>query len=120
MSILIKGIEMPKCCKDCFGCKADLFSDNGIACVVYLCQFTRTATGEEGVLDICPLIEVPDDNAPVKHGKWVLIGQMGGLIIIECSACHKRSYYQYNFCPECGAEMDCKDIYVLGKKEEEK
>lgn len=59
MSVLIKGMEMPKCCKDCFGCKADLFSDNGIACVVYLCQFTRTATGEEGVLDICPLIEVP-------------------------------------------------------------
>lgn len=66
MSILIKGVEMPKCCKNCFGCNADLFSDNGIACVVYLCQFTRTATGEEGVLDICPLIEVP-----TPHGRLI-------------------------------------------------
>lgn len=75
MSILIKGMEMPKCCKDCFGCKADLFSDNGIACVVYLCQFTRTATGEEGVLDICPLVEVPTHgrliDADALKKKWL-------------------------------------------------
>ena len=116
MGIYINGMEMPKSCIECP-------MQFGGMCYVQPAEIDEprvadTPSDVKGRADWCPLIEVPDDNATEKHGKWVLIGHMGGLIILECSACHKRSYYQYNFCPECGAEMDGKDIYVLGKKED--
>ena len=47
MSILIKGMEMPKNCRECFACKAELSPEKK---VIYVCCFAQTE---------CPLIPVP-------------------------------------------------------------
>ena len=47
MSILIKGMEMPKNCKECFACKAELSPEKK---VIYVCCFAQTN---------CPLVPVP-------------------------------------------------------------
>ena len=51
--ILIKGIEMPKNCKECFACKAELSQEKK---VIYVCCFAQTD---------CPLIPVP------PHGRLI-------------------------------------------------
>lgn len=53
MSILIKGIEMPKNCKECFACKAELSQEKK---VIYVCCFAQTD---------CPLVTVP------LHGRCI-------------------------------------------------
>ena len=53
MSILIKGLEMPKNCKECFACKAELSPEKK---VIYVCCFAQTD---------CPLVPVP------KHGRVI-------------------------------------------------
>ena len=47
MSILIKGMKMPKNCRECFACKAELSQEKK---VIYVCCFAMTD---------CPLIPVP-------------------------------------------------------------
>lgn len=47
MGIYIKGMEMPKNCKECFACKAELSQEKK---VIYVCCFAQTD---------CPLIPVP-------------------------------------------------------------
>lgn len=51
------------------------------------------------------------DVAPVRHGKWVLIGtdKRGRGGIWECrgrDGCGKSYPYKCNYCPNCGAKMD--------------
>lgn len=52
------------------------------------------------------LIELTPTVDPVKHGRWELLG--------KCSICGgdapfwpmASTYYQSNYCPNCGAKMD--------------
>jgi hypothetical protein len=48
MSIFIKGVEMPKNCRECFACKAELSQEKK---VIYVCCFAMAD---------CPLISVPE------------------------------------------------------------
>ena len=41
---------------------------------------------------------------PVKHGKWMAIGNTG-LAACECGYVTDR-YSIYNYCPNCGAKVD--------------
>ena len=59
MSILIKGMEMPKNCKECFACKAELSPEKK---VIYVCCFAKTD---------CPLVPVP------PHGR---LGDLDALV----------------------------------------
>lgn len=92
MSILIKGMEMPKSCWVCKLC---------------FCGYKCEATGEstmtlpiDAKLDTCPLVEV-------KHGRWELktspthhhIGYQ------HCSVCGCPQLEATPFCPNCGADM---------------
>ena len=65
MSILIRGMEMPKNCRECFACKAELSQEKKVN---YVCCFARTD---------CPLIPVPphgrlkDADALLKKCEFV-------------------------------------------------
>ena len=53
MSVYIKGMEMPKNCRECFACKAELSQEKK---VIYVCCFAMTD---------CPLIPV------TPHGRLI-------------------------------------------------
>ena len=59
MSILIKGIEIPKNCKECFACKAELSQEKK---VIYVCCFTQIG---------CPLISVPSHGDLIDANKLI-------------------------------------------------
>ena len=46
---------------------------------------------------------------PVKHGRWISIGE-GYHWHYECSECHWKDGYplddRHRYCPNCGAQMD--------------
>ena len=84
MSILIKGMEMPK---------------DG----VYWCEIG--VAGEIAMITIhgedrksFPLVPVP------PHGKW--IPSEDDSKVFGCSECHEIVYGTSNYCPRCGAKMD--------------
>lgn len=96
MSILIKGMEMPKNCCDCFAeafgyCRALKYNPSEPNFRAISDSMTRR--------EDCPLIELP------LHGKWNWVG-----FNIECSKCGAMPNFDsteplYNFCPNCGADM---------------
>ena len=91
MSILIRGMEMPKSCDSC------MFSRRSVHNVDW-CVLT-----EKDLPCDCPLIEINFD-ALVKHGKWIDIKDP--VYCIECSVCGDANYMHSNYCPNCGARMD--------------
>ena len=93
MSVLVKGMEMPKNCGICG------FKDG--------CEFSVPLT--ERPFD-CPLIEVPEDIQPIKHCSNL---NAAWYPLFECSICHWKSWDTYcndtsgyDYCPNCGAKMD--------------
>lgn len=58
------------------------------------------------IIDIAPTLDV----APVRHGKWVLVGAdkrgRGGIWVCRGrDGCGKSYPYKCNYCPNCGARM---------------
>lgn len=56
-----------------------------------------------------------EDVAPVVHGKWIIrrnsqISHERLITNYECSICHTWSRYHSNYCPDCGAKMDLKEV----------
>lgn len=44
---------------------------------------------------------------PVRHGRWIKVGESCGVNIIECSECHTIHAQDGDaFCRDCGAKMD--------------
>ena len=105
MSILI-NMDMPTACAYC-----ELIDSLEI-CPCY--KMTRDEFWANKTLQCqrhsdCPLIEVPDDVQPVKHGEWKRIPEYTGSPwgYFECTNCGERSYtLSENYCPNCGARMD--------------
>ena len=55
------------------------------------------------------LMDVPSaDVAPVRHGRWVVIDAEEPRRY-GCSECKRLSWHMENYCPNCGARMDCED-----------
>ena len=101
MSVLIKGMEMPK---DCFMCYLSRLNGERLFCNV---------TGEEvlryKIAPECPMTE-PTESAERKHGKWEEHGEPNEYGKYEvwyyaCSFCGQVGLTLYNFCPNCGAYM---------------
>ena len=95
MSILIKGMAMPKNCAECEISQAyDIRST--------WCPLTFSTQAELKRQDNCPLIEFP------PHGKWIFYNAGFGFTH-HCSNCNFEVKEQwigfYNFCPSCGADM---------------
>lgn len=111
MSVLIKGIKMPKCCVDC-PCFYDFISCQALP--VGDCDFSISEFDEyKERLPNCPLEEV-DETKMSTHGRWIKKYRGN----YSCSIC--GSWYTttddygtitddeiwYNYCPNCGAKMD--------------
>ena len=93
MSIVIKGMKMPKSCSQCY--LMDLSEAIG-------CPHSFDMVNEWDARSVnCPIIELPD------HGKWMAIGNTG-LAACECGYVTDR-YSIYNYCPNCGAKMEDKE-----------
>lgn len=98
MSLIIKGMEMPKNCKDC------PFSDHQAWCLIPGDWRERYYCPDDEVSEHCPLSEVSDVDANAyKQGKWV-IDEKG---IPRCSECGYTSPHSIGspFCQRCGAKL---------------
>lgn len=100
MSVIVKGMEMPKDCFDCPLCNGE----NGRCNILGI-------TVSDYIPKECPLVEV-------RHGKWVerKVIEDGKKIkewqSAKCSVCGKyhTTPYLYNFddfdyCPNCGVDF---------------
>ena len=104
MSVLIKGMDMPKSCERCIitakGQYAKYCVITGLSCI-----------NNERQKD-CPLVEVPSaDVHPVVHGEWIPF-LLEYRDMFRCSKCKvivrlpfKTDQMPYEFCPGCGARM---------------
>lgn len=105
MSILIKGMEMPRRCAECEieGHYEDSYGDEyGFFCPMGYKAYT-SETRETKRLDDCPLVPVAD-VVERKRGKWIEDDD-GYQICSECGAEHHWCDYRASFCEDCGAEM---------------
>ena len=55
------------------------------------------------------------DVVKVKHGEWLSNAQTDEYVCSECSGiapvdCEKEDFYESNYCPNCGAKMDLKEV----------
>lgn len=48
------------------------------------------------------------DTKPVTRGEWIS-DKYDPAFKLWCSVCNWTAVYPYNFCPNCGAEMDVND-----------
>lgn len=58
MSVLIKSMEMPKSCYDCYFCRTYDEPNQGYFCIPLFADLHRTDFTKKRI-DACPLIEVP-------------------------------------------------------------
>ena len=68
-------------------------------------EWTGSAT------DFRTLEEIIEDQPtidPVKHGKWIVLGQRAGMRYPThyCSECGEHGWEEYQYCQHCGAKMD--------------
>jgi hypothetical protein len=109
MSVLIKGMELPK---DCPYCKMAYYnaSDEFTGCAVV--PDKRYAMHNDAVYakstqrpDWCPLVEIPEP----KEGYWIEGGIYRDVIECYCSECGQimttAATVRMNYCPRCGADM---------------
>ena len=71
MSILIKGMEMPKSCDEC-PCLADHYK----ACNLTGNYFTEPTMIHKNRLPNCPLVEIPSDDAVDSNMYRTVLGEM--------------------------------------------
>lgn len=59
------------------------------------------------------IIQIPAaDVEPVKRGKWEVVRTRNNFIkhMYKCPACEKNQFARSNYCPNCGAKMDGKEV----------
>ena len=112
MSVLVKGIDMPKSCRECHFLS--------YAYNVPLCSVTRQIptyplreTLDQALskrMNNCPLVEGTEE---VRHGRWLSF-EFGDERWHKCSICGTADEYINHlghvairrYCPKCGASMD--------------
>ena len=71
-----------------------------------------SALGRHTGLADCIASEIADiptaDVAPVRKGRWVCVDTDTEQFFL-CNRCKKKEYWESNYCPECGAEMDLEE-----------
>lgn len=52
------------------------------------------------------------DFEPVKRGKWEIVRTHNNFIkhMYKCSACEKNQFARSNYCPNCNAKMNGKEV----------
>ena len=111
MSVIIKGIEMPKNCDEC-PCYYETEGAWRNECEVFGKEHTASETRPEW----CPLIPA------TPHGRWIKPTRVPDSMLDECSLCgFDCGSYTFNYCPCCGARMDAdeKEPTAIEAEEEE-
>ena len=97
MSVLIKGLNKPQSCGDCWA--EDWF-----------CDRWRNRNWGMPPPDDCPIVAIlAADVAPVIHSQWEYEEPNGANSFkgaYWCTNCHQPETFKRNFCPSCGAKMD--------------
>lgn len=84
--------------------------------VLLLAREYYTPALRESAVPVKAIKNIPaEDVAPVKRGKWI----HDDLDLFKCSVCGEFSCCRGNYCPDCGAEMDGKDINVATNEDYE-
>lgn len=78
----------------------------GIGAVAIMIAFARALRDET---------DFPTIKPEVRHGRWVKIEQNGSQFRRKCSECGGIVHAVSDFCPDCGAKMNGKDINVAAK-----
>ena len=88
--VVIKDVEMPNNCYDCY---------RNMYCIAGIDGGWRPDKRIEG----CPLVEIEER----KVGKWIEIWDLDHLVVLayQCSECGIMINTKSNYCPNCGAEM---------------
>ena len=97
--MILINMEMPKGCASCFlkyGSCASIRKRMDVSKGDRWCP-------ENYRHPDCPLIEVPEDVAPVVHGEWITKFPLSTCSVCEASMI-LNDYADY--CPNCGARMD--------------
>ena len=55
------------------------------------------------------------DAVPVVHGYWLYGDEYAGHHDVDCSVCGESARTYYDYCPNCGAKMDAKELDVPTK-----
>lgn len=99
MSVIVKGMEMPKDCYDCPLHDGENGRCNILGITVY-----------DYIPKECPLVEkMPVVLSERKKGKWMCHDAREGFLIAKytCSICDYYSGTQKTgYCPNCGAKME--------------
>lgn len=61
MSIIVKDMEMPRTCYDCYFCRTYDEPNQGYFCIPLFADLHRTDFTKKRI-DACPLIEVPPES----------------------------------------------------------
>ena len=103
MSVLIKGMKMPKSCGECqfltYPFNVPVCSVTGETFTIPYNRSLRQVLQERK--SNCPLEEVAKE---VQHGRWINHGSFE-----VCSVCGEEQYGHDNgryYCPNCGARMN--------------
>lgn len=110
--ILIKNLEMPKCCEDCFA--LDDYYNTYLMCKISCQKVGYRFQSKKFKMSQCPLVEVKLEN-----GKFIMPSQkpywIKGKFIdddfryndrsYKCSNCGHITNYPEKICPSCGKEM---------------
>lgn len=106
MSVLIKGMGLPKFCRAC-----QFAGFGGRNCELNVCMFTGESqlTLSPERMNNCPLIPAEDVRL-VVHGEWGYRWKIHGdgrrpTELFPCSECGYENTSATNFCPNCGADM---------------
>ena len=108
MSILIRGMKMPKTCDEC------LFQDKE----ALACKITHSISWEWADDEGCRTISPKPDDCPLielqPHGRWIEESDYDGDSVYVCSECGETwtlidgtpQDNNMHYCPKCGAIMD--------------
>ena len=93
MSVLVKGMEMPKSCHNCeLSAKVNLEYGNGYFCQMLAEMIANTHERKAN----CPLIEIP------PHGDLIDRDALAKCLGITDMDCYKCAWGNHGFCGRCG------------------
>ena len=95
MSILIKGMEMPKNCGECPCCENTFYQ-----CNINGARFFKVRDAYEKRHPDCPLIELP------PHGRLIDADALAGRLGITDMDCYKCAWGNHGFCSRGGDFTD--------------
>lgn len=82
-------------------------------CNIYRLEQMLDAGKLDPLMNENRVIQISADVRPVARGRWIKLDMHSGMEQHKCSVCNQECYVptcmgepMYNYCPNCGAQMD--------------